>query len=125
MTPDVLNSGQYNLTFINGDQQSVNLGAVIPFEYKMYTDAEGAYLYVKFTSPNALLDLKLLRTIKKISLDFFHLDGTVINGYNFEISGYTWELEGAKGENRLLMWEVIFALKLETIEININGNKSA
>jgi hypothetical protein len=116
MIPDILNSGNFDLIFKGDLDKELFLGPIVN-EYKMYTDNEGVYLHLQLISPTDLLDLPVLHNVKTIQLDYLHETLAPLVSYQFGILGYSWEFEGKRGNNNMLFWEVVFAVKRETITI--------
>jgi len=110
MITPVLNSGRAELSFFDKDDKLIELKNVVCSEYKLYTDNNDLYLYVKLTSPLALIDPKFFIDTFKIKLAFLNEEEKVIAGYKFNPTKITWETEGIQGLNKVPTWQVIFAL---------------
>lgn len=123
MIPSVLNSANFEFTFKTKDLEQIVLDPVLISDFKMYTDAEGVYLLLQFTSLTALLDLVALHSVKHVSLEFIDDNSQTIGSYNFETLGYSWEFEGNRAEVKPLTWQAIFAIKRETIKIKHDTTK--
>lgn len=116
MIESFINSAVFKVSLFDAQKQPIQTDPVLAQEYKLYTDNNNVYLYIKYVSPTHLLNIQKINTVKSVSLEFLNAEQKPTCCYSSICLGYSIELEGSRTQEGMLTWDLVLLLDLKTIE---------